>query len=78
MYEASSTAPDALSAVLALAARIVRDSRFQLREVFSYPVPFVEVKDITNGLVVAFSSEAEYTLYLDVILHDRQGGSRHA
>ena len=78
MHEASFPVPDALSAVLALAARIERDPRFQVREVFAYPIAFIEAKDITNGLVVAFSSEAEYALYLDVVLHGRKGGSRHA
>ena len=71
--------PDALSAVLALAARIERDSRFEVRDVFALPLrPFVEAKDITNGLVVTFSSEAEYVLYLDVVPHDRTGGARYA
>ena len=68
-----------LDAILALAARIERDPRFQLRDVYAHSLkPFVEVKDILNGLVVTFSCEAEYVLYLDVILHDRTGGVRYA
>jgi hypothetical protein len=39
--------------------------------------PFLKVKDSTNGLVVALSSQAELTLYLDVI-HSQKGGRRHA
>jgi hypothetical protein len=77
MHEASTPA-SSLDAILALAARIERDPRFHVRDVFAFPVTFVEVKDIANGLVVAFTSEAEYTLYLDVVLRDRIGGSRHA
>ena len=78
MHEAFPSA-SSLEAILALAARIERDSRFRIRDVYAHSLkPFVEVKDTTNGLVVTFSSEAEFTLYLDVIFHDRTGGSRYA
>jgi hypothetical protein len=43
---------------------------------YEFPKPFVKVKDSTNGLVVSLSSQAELTLYLDVI-HSHTGG-RHA
>lgn len=68
-----------LDAILALAARLERDPRFVVRDIYAHSVkPFVEVKDTINGLVVAFTSEAEYVLYLDVILHDQTGGRRYA
>ena len=79
MHEASFPSASSLDAILALTARIERDPRFLVRDVYAYsPKPFVEVKDTINGLVVTFTSEAEYTLYLDVVLHDRTGGSRYA
>ena len=71
--------PASLDAILALAARLERDPRFIVRDISAHSSkPFVEVKDTINNLVVAFTSEAEYILYLDVILHDRTGGVRYA
>ena len=78
MSESSFPAAVSLEEILALAARLERDPRFEVRDVFAYPVPFVEVKDIANKLVVTFSSEAAYLMYLDVILHDSTGGRRYA
>ena len=80
MYEASFLPPAcSLDAILALAARIERDPRFVVRDVYAHSLkPFVEVKDTINNLIVAFTSEAEYVLYLEVILHDQTGGRRHA
>ena len=75
MHEAPTPA-SSLSAILALAARIERDSRFQVRDVFASPHPFVEVKDTVNGIVVGFSSEADYTTYCQIV--SRAEGHRNA
>lgn len=71
------TASSALSAILALAARMEREStRFEVRDVFAYPHPFVEVKDTQHGIVVGFSSEADYLTYCQITA--RTEGGRHA
>lgn len=73
----SETSPS-LSAILALAARIERDTRFQVRDVYVYALkPFVEVKDTIHGVVVGFSSEDDYVTYLE-IAHTQRGGRSHA
>jgi hypothetical protein len=67
----------ALVAILALANRIEREStRFQVRDVFASPLPFVEVKDTEHGIVVGFSSEADYVTYCQITA--RTEGGHHA
>ena len=67
-----------LSAILALAARLERDERFVVRDVYAYALrPFVEVKDTVHGVIVGFSSEADYVAYLTLV-HRPQGGHRYA
>ena len=70
------TSSPSLSAILALAARLERDPRFVVREVYAHPFPFVEVKDCVHGIVVAFSSEADYSTYCQITA--RTEGGRHA
>ena len=71
------TPSSALSAILALAARLEREStRFEVRDVFAHPLPFVEVKDTVHGIVVGFSCEADYTTYCQITA--RTEGGRHA
>ena len=65
MHEAS-TPSSTLLAILALASRIERNPRFQIRDVFAHPYPFVEVKDTAHGIVVGFSSEDELVTYLRI------------
>ena len=66
MSEAFSSSPS-LVAILALANRIEAESpRFQIREVFVSPYPFVEVKDTMHGIVVGFSCEADYLTYCQI------------
>jgi len=40
-------------------------------DVYEQPHPFVRVKDTLNGIVVGFSSEAEYTLYCQIVARKR-------
>lgn len=76
MSETSSTS--SLSAILALAARLERDPRFVVRDVYANALkPFVEVKDSVHGIVVGFSSEADYVAYLQTV-HSQRGDRRHA
>ena len=70
------TSSPSLSAILALAARLERDPRFVVRDVFAHPFPFVEVKDAVHGIVVGFSSEADYRTYCQITA--RTEGGRHA
>ena len=42
----------------------------------AYPHPFVRVKDTVNGIIVGFSSEADYTTYVGMM--SRSGGNSHA
>jgi hypothetical protein len=68
-----------LSAILALAARLERDNRFEVRDIYAHALkPFVEVKDTVHGIVVGFSSEADYVTYLNTVHRQREGGRRHA
>jgi hypothetical protein len=67
-----------LTAILALAARLERDPRFQVRDIYAHALtPFVEVKDTIHGIVVGFSTEADYVTYLQLV-HRQRGGHRHA
>lgn len=57
-----------LPAIWALEARIRHEAsdRFHVLNVMKYPRPSLKVKDIVHGIVVAFSSEADYLTYCRV------------
>ena len=66
--------PASLSALVDLCERIAAEAPdLEVLALYEFPKPFIKVKDSGNGLVVALSSQAELSLYLDVI-HSRQGG----
>ena len=75
MNEASMSS--SLAAILALAARIERETpHLHVLDVYAAPTPFVEVKDTVHGIVVGFSSEADYSTYCQIV--SRSEESRHA
>ena len=57
-----------LPAIWALEARIRREAshRFRVLDVMKYPHPSLKVTDTLHGIVVAFSSEADYLTYCRV------------
>ena len=57
-----------LPAIWALEARIRREAshRFHVLDVMKYPHPSLKVTDTVYGIVVAFSSEADYVTYCRV------------
>ena len=58
-----------LPAIQALRQRIEAEApHLHVMDVYEQPHPFVRVKDTANGIIVGFSSEAEYTLYCQLIL----------
>ena len=67
-----------LEAMLALRDRIEAESpSLTVLDVCAYPAsPFLTVKDTVHGIVVGFSSEADYTT--DVRMISRSGGKSHA
>jgi hypothetical protein len=77
-YDQMSETSASLSAILALAARIERDPRFVVRDIYAHTLrPFVEVKDTIHGVIVGFSSEDDYVMYLQIV-HTQRGGRHHA
>jgi hypothetical protein len=78
MSEQQFHSPASLVSLVDLCERIaVEAPALEVLALYEFPRPFVKVKDATNGLVVALSSQAELSLYLDVI-HPQKGGRRHA
>jgi len=72
-----SHSPATLASLVDLCQRIAAEAPdLEVLALYEFPTPFVKVKDSTNGLVVALSSQAELSLYLDVI--HSQKGSRYA
>ena len=64
MNEAQAS-PSSLPAMQALRERIERDAPWlQVLDLVESPSPFVKVKDTINGIIVGFSSEADYTTYV--------------
>ena len=60
--------PAAFASLVDLCERIEAEApALSVLAVYEYPRPLIKVKDATNGLVVALSSEAELTLYLNAI-----------
>jgi hypothetical protein len=57
-----------LPAIWALEERIRREAshRFRVLDVMKYPRPSLKVKDTVYGIVLAFSSEADYVTYCRV------------
>ena len=73
MSEQQRTASASLPAIQALRRRIEAETpHLHVLDVYEQPHPFVRVKDTLNGIIVGFSSEAEYTLYCQII-HYRKG-----
>jgi hypothetical protein len=65
-----------LSAMQALARRIEAETpHLRVLDVCDYPHPYVRVKDTVNGIIVGFSSEADYTTYVGMMR--RSGGKSH-
>ncbi len=72
-----SPSSSSLAAILALAERIACESpHLKVLDVFASSRPFVEVKDTVNGIVIGFSSEADYVTYVQIM--SRTGGNHHA
>ena len=66
-----------LSAMQALAGRIeVETPHLRVLGICAYPYPYVKIKDTTSGIIVGFSSEADYTTYVGMM--SRLGGNSHA
>jgi len=66
-----------LSAMQALAERIAAETpHLRVLDVCAYAHPYVRVKDTVNGIIVGFSSEADYTTY--VAITRRTEVHRHA
>ena len=76
MNEAQAS-PSSLSAMQALRERIERDAPWlQVLDLVESPYSFVRVKDTVNGIIVGFSSEADYTTY--VVMMSRSEVYHHA
>jgi hypothetical protein len=74
-YQHSPSSP--LSALQVFALRIETENpHLKVLEIHEFPKPFIRVRDTLNGIVVGFSSEADYVTYCQII--SRTGGSRHA
>ena len=57
-----------LSAMQVLAERIEAETpHLRVLDVYECPRPFVRVKDTSNGIIVGFSSEADYTTYVGMM-----------
>src|SRR5260370_20428394 len=67
-----------LEAMLALRDRIGEESpSLKVLDVCAHPSSsFLIVKDTVHGIVVGFSSEADYTTYIGMV--SRSGGNSHA
>jgi len=69
--------PSSLSVMQALAERIEEETpHLRVLDVCEYLRPFVKVKDTVSGIVVGFSSEADYLTYIAMMR--RTGGNSHA
>jgi hypothetical protein len=69
--------PASLVSLVALCERIEAEApHLTILAVYEFPKPFIKVRDTEHGIVVGFSSEAEYVTYCQIV--SRTGGSRHA
>ena len=52
----------------ALAGRIEAETpHLHVLDVCAYPHPYVKIRDTVNGIIVGFSSEADYTTYVGMM-----------
>ncbi len=71
-----SISSSSLSAMQVFALRIeVQTPHLRVLKVLESPRPFLLVRDTLHGIVVAFSSEADYLTYRHTV---RQEGEHHA
>ena len=57
--------PASLSTLMALCERIEAEApHLIVKGMYEFPRPFVKVKDTLHDIVVGFSSEADYVIYL--------------
>jgi len=76
MSEQQHSISSSLSAIQAFALRIeVQTPHLKVLKVYESPSPYLLVRDTLHGIVVAFSSEAEYVTYCHTV---RQEGEHHA
>jgi hypothetical protein len=60
-------------AIQALEERIEAEAPYlKVLAVHVFPYPFLKVKDTVHGIVVGFSSEADYVTYCQIV-HRRKG-----
>jgi hypothetical protein len=65
------------SAMQALGERIESYTPWlHVLDVVEHPRPYLKVRDTVNGIIVGFSSEADYTTYIGIMR--RTGGNSHA
>jgi hypothetical protein len=77
MSEVRHTSSASSPPIQALRERIERDAPWlQVLDLVESPYPFVRVKDTINGIIVGFSSEADYTTYIAMM--PRTEVNRHA
>ena len=68
--------PASLAALVALCECIEAEApHLRILGLYEYPRPFVKVKDTVHGIVVGFSSEADYSTYCQITA--RTGGNHH-
>ena len=65
---AAQPSSSSLLAMQALAGRIAAETpHLRVLDVCACPHPYVKVKDTINGIIVGFSSEADYTTYVGMM-----------
>ena len=78
MSEQQHPPSSSLSALQVFATRIeVENPHLHVLDIHEFPRPFVRVRDTVYGIVVGFSSEADYRTYVQITSY-RTGGNRHA
>jgi hypothetical protein len=77
MSEYYSHSSASLVSLVALCERIEAEApALKVLAVYEFPKPFVKVRDTEHGIVVGFSSEAEFVTYCQIV--SRKGGCHHA
>ena len=77
MSEQQHSISSSLSAIQAFALRIeVQTPHLKVLKVYESPSPYLLVRDTLHGIVVAFSSEADYLTYCQITA--RTEGDHHA
>jgi hypothetical protein len=60
--------PASLFPLVALCERIAAEApNLKVLGLYEFPRPFVKVKDTEHGIVVGFSSEADYLTYCQIV-----------